>query len=82
MSDTTPSTDVAPIRDPQTGRLNPGAKLAGGGNPIARLQYQHRRRFLDAVTEAELDKAREQLIEDMYDQMHGSDRPRGLSTST
>jgi hypothetical protein len=63
-----PSTEVAPVRDPMTGRLYPGAKLGGGGNPIAKMQYQHRRRFLDAVTPEELDKARAQLVADMFDE--------------
>jgi hypothetical protein len=59
--------EIATVRDPITGHLLPGAKLPGGGNPIAKLQYQNRMRFLSAVTPEELDKAREQLVTDMYD---------------
>lgn len=59
--------EIAPIRDAMTGHLLPGAKLSGGGNPIAKLQYQNRKRFLDAVTPEELDKARAGLVADMFD---------------
>ena len=73
MSDTTPPgnpatpSEVAPVRDPMTGRLYPGARLPGAGNPIAKMQYRHRQRFLAAVTDDELDKARAQLVADMFD---------------
>jgi hypothetical protein len=65
MTDLT--TDPAPIRDPMTGKLFPGARLEGGGNPIAKLRYQYSKRFLDAVTPEEFDKARARLITDMDD---------------
>ena len=55
------------LRDPMTGRLYPGAGLPGAGNPIAKMQYRHRQRFLAAVTDDELDKARAQLVADMFD---------------
>lgn len=63
----TTTEDASPVRDPMTGRLLPGARLPNGGNPIARLQYAHRKRFLDAVTSEELDKARDGLLSDLFD---------------
>jgi hypothetical protein len=59
--------EITPVRDPVTGHLLPGARLSGGGNPLAKLQYENRKRFLDGVTPEELDKARAGLVADMFD---------------
>ena len=59
-------TDESTPREPWVGTANgrgPNGLFAAGnklatGNPIAALHYANRKRFLDAVTPDELDKAR------------------------
>ncbi len=63
--------EMAPVRDAQTGKLFPGARLPGGGNPLAKAHYAYRKAFIDAATPEEWDAARAKLVEDVL-----SDNPR------
>ncbi len=57
--------DTPKVRDPMTGRLLPGARLSGAGNPLARAHYEYRKRFIDAATDDEWNQARAKLVEDV-----------------
>ena len=62
--------EINPVRDPVTGQLYPGARLPGGGNPLAKEHYKYRRAFIDAATPEEFAKARANVVERM---LEGSD---------
>ena len=54
MPEPTPEETPA-VRDPMSGRLLPGARLPGGGNPINKIRARYNQRFMDAVSDEEFD---------------------------
>jgi hypothetical protein len=63
--------ETTPIRDPMTGRLLPGAKLAGGGNPNAKRMHELRKQILATTTEEQV----KNVMDALYKQAVEGDVP-------